>query len=114
TIPVLLACITAASRGLIFGHDTGISNRHGRFSHQFFYVRKHAAPENNYCKYDNQGLQAFKSSLYLAALFASFGEYVTSNKGRCPTMLIGGLSFLIGGALHAAAENLVMLTKSSY
>ncbi|XP_024537347.1 sugar transport protein 7 [Selaginella moellendorffii] len=116
TIPVLLACIAAASGGLIFGYDIGISGgviAMDDFLIKFFptvYVRKHAAHENNYCKYDNQGLQAFTSSLYLAALFASFGaSYVTSNKGRRPTMLIGGLSFLVGAALNAAAENLAML-----
>ncbi|EFJ22414.1 hypothetical protein SELMODRAFT_38048, partial [Selaginella moellendorffii] len=81
TIPVLLACIVATSRGLIFGYDIGISSIEDAstlsesykiamddFLIKFFYVRKHAAHENNYCKYDNQGLQAFKSSLYLAAL----------------------------------------------
>merc|ERR1712071_406141 len=28
--------------------------------------------ESNYCKYDNQGLQLFTSSLYLAALTSTF------------------------------------------
>ncbi|EFJ22412.1 hypothetical protein SELMODRAFT_416699 [Selaginella moellendorffii] len=71
-----VASLHRASGGLIFGYDIGISGgviAMDDFLIKFFptvYVRKHAAHENNYCKYDNQGLQAFTSSLYLAALFA--------------------------------------------
>lgn len=66
--------------------------------------------ESHYCKYDNQGLQAFTSSLYLAALVASIVASVTTRVlGRKITMLIGGLSFLLGASLNAAAQDLAML-----
>ena len=45
------------------------------FLKKFFYEvweRKQHAHENNYCKYDNQKLKLFTSSLYIAALIASF------------------------------------------
>lgn len=76
------------------------------------YNKEHASTfhEGHYCKYDNQGLQAFTSSLYLAALVASFVASVTTRVlGRKITMLIGGLSFLLGASLNAAAQDLAML-----
>ncbi|EMS57942.1 Sugar carrier protein C [Triticum urartu] len=65
---------------------------------------------NQYCKYDNQLLQTFTSSLYLAALVSSFfAATVTRVVGRKWSMFTGGLTFLIGAALNGAAENIAML-----
>lgn len=65
---------------------------------------------SNYCKYDNQGLQLFTSSLYLAGLIATFfASYTTRILGRRPTMLIAGVFFIIGVILNAGAQNLAML-----
>lgn len=64
----------------------------------------------NYCKYDNQGLQLFTSSLYLAAIIATlFASYITKRLGRKMSMLIAGILFLAGTILNAAAVNLAML-----
>lgn len=72
--------------------------------------KKKLAHENNYCKYDNQFLQLFTSSLYLAALVASFLASATCSKlGRKPTMQFASIFFLIGVGLTAGAVNLVML-----
>ena len=66
--------------------------------------------ESNYCKYDNQGLQLFTSSLYIAALIATFLASVTTRRlGRRLTMLIAGVFFLLGTVLNTAAVNLAML-----
>lgn len=74
------------------------------------YERKLHAKENNYCKYDNQILQLFTSSLYLAALFASFLASKVCNKfGRKPTILVASFFFLAGAAISAAAQRLWML-----
>ena len=74
------------------------------------YEKKHTAINTDYCKYDNQFLQLFTSSLYIAGLFAAFpASYVTRNYGRTKTMLSGGISFLIGAILNGAAQNLAML-----
>ena len=74
------------------------------------YAKKKTAHESSYCKYDNQGLQAFTSSLYITGLVATFGaSYTTRLRGRKLTMFIGGLSYLIGSILNAAAQNLTML-----
>lgn len=74
------------------------------------YERKLHAKENNYCKYDNQNLQLFTSSLYLAALFASFvASKVCTKFGRKPTILVASSFFLAGAALSAGAQNLWML-----
>ena len=72
--------------------------------------RKNQDKESNYCKYDNQGLQLFTSSLYLAGLTATFfASYTTRRLGRRLTMLIAGVFFIIGVIFNGAAQNLAML-----
>ncbi|RWV96454.1 hypothetical protein GW17_00040834, partial [Ensete ventricosum] len=74
------------------------------------YRRKTESKDSNYCKYDNQGLQLFTSSLYLAGLTATFfASYTTRNLGRKLTMLIAGVFFLVGVILNGAAQDLTML-----
>ncbi|EFJ29036.1 hypothetical protein SELMODRAFT_170916 [Selaginella moellendorffii] len=118
TIYVVLACVVAASGGLIFGYDIGISGgvtSMDDFLEKFFPVvyrnkQKPVSGNAHYCKYDNQGLTTFTSSLYLAALIASFvAAWVTKRYGRRPSILLGGLSFLVGAVLTGAAENIEML-----
>lgn len=61
---------------------------------------------SNYCKYDDQGLQLFTSSIYLAALVATlFASYTT----RRLTMLVAGVLFTVGAILNGAARNLATL-----
>ena len=83
------------------------------FLEKFFpvvYRKKNFKSKNNYCKYDNQGLSAFTSSLYLAGLVASlFASPVTRKYGRRASIICGGISFLVGATLNAAAQNLSML-----
>jgi len=63
-----------------------------------------------YCKFDSQLLTAFTSSLYLAALVASFFvASVARSLGRRWSMFGGGVSFLAGAALNAAARDVAML-----
>lgn len=71
---------------------------------------KKAGEDNQYCKFDSQLLTLFTSSLYLAALFASFfASSVTRAYGRKISMLSGGLVFLLGSILNGAAVNVEML-----
>ncbi|PIN09174.1 putative transporter (major facilitator superfamily) [Handroanthus impetiginosus] len=84
------------------------------FLKEFFpgiYRRKHQhLNETDYCKYDNQILTLFTSSLYFAALVSTFGaSYVTRNKGRRASIIFGSISFFLGAALNAGAQNLAML-----
>ncbi|KAL6326107.1 hypothetical protein AAG906_000982 [Vitis piasezkii] len=78
TVYVVVCWVLAACGGLMFGYDIGISGgvtAMDDFLIKFFpavYQRKLRAKEDNYCKYDNQYLQLFTSSLYLAALVSSF------------------------------------------
>ncbi|XP_062187177.1 sugar transport protein MST3-like [Phragmites australis] len=117
TLFVFFTCVVAATGGLIFGYDIGISGgvtSMNPFLEKFFpevFRKKQLADKNNqYCKYDNQLLQTFTSSLYLAALVASFfAATVTRAFGRKWSMFGGGLTFLIGAALNGAAENIAML-----
>jgi MFS transporter, SP family, sugar:H+ symporter len=81
-----------------------------KFFPKVFRKKQMADKNNQYCKYDNQLLQTFTSSLYLAALVSSFfAATVTRVMGRKWSMFAGGLTFLIGAALNGAAENVAML-----
>ncbi|KAL8171359.1 hypothetical protein V2J09_023163 [Rumex salicifolius] len=115
---VIISCIMAATGGLMFGYDVGVSGgvtSMKPFLKKFFpvvYRRTIEGSDNssNYCKYDNQGLQLFTSSLYLAGLTATFfASYTTRKLGRKLTMLIAGVFFLIGVVFNAAAQDLAML-----
>jgi len=68
------------------------------------------AETNMYCVYDSQVLTLFTSSLYLAGLGSSLvASPVTARLGRKFTMLLGGCTFLLGGAINGGAENIAML-----
>ncbi|XP_022874273.1 sugar transport protein 8-like [Olea europaea var. sylvestris] len=116
TTQVVVCSIIAAFGGLMFGYDIGISGgvtSMDDFLLKFFpvvYTKKHRAKENNYCKYDNQLLQLFTSSLYLAAVVCCFFASKCCKKfGRKPTMQLAAFFFFIGVILDAAAMNLPML-----
>ncbi|PKA49860.1 Sugar transport protein 13 [Apostasia shenzhenica] len=114
---VIISCIMAATGGLMFGYDNGVTGgvtSMNDFLKKFFpnVYRKKNEPglESNYCKYDNQGLQLFTSSLYLAGLIATFfASYTTRRLGRRRTMLIAGLFFIAGVTVNGAAQDLAML-----
>ncbi|XP_039146590.1 sugar transport protein MST1 [Dioscorea cayenensis subsp. rotundata] len=113
---VILTCIMAASGGLIFGYDIGISGgvtSMESFLKEFFpeiLDKMGKAKQDEYCVFDSQILTAFTSSLYIAGLFASlFATTATKNYGRLNVMLIGGAAFFIGAALNASAVNIAML-----
>lgn len=83
------------------------------FLKEFFpavYEKKIRSQENNYCKFNDQGLAAFTSSLYLAGLVATlFASPVTSKYGRRISIIFGGISFLMGAAINASALSIAML-----
>ncbi|KAL3824580.1 hypothetical protein ACJIZ3_020609 [Penstemon smallii] len=116
TAYVVTACIVAAIGGSLFGYDIGISGgvtSMDAFLEKFFptvYRNKTHAHENNYCKYNNQGLAAFTSSLYLAGLVSSLvASPITRKYGRRGSIISGGICFIIGATLDASAVNLPML-----
>ncbi|ESQ31881.1 hypothetical protein EUTSA_v10005579mg [Eutrema salsugineum] len=115
---VVITCIVAAMGGLLFGYDIGISGgvtSMEEFLTRFFpdvlrQMQNETRHETEYCKFDNELLTLFTSSLYLAALFASFlASTVTRLFGRKISMTIGSLSFLSGALLNGFAINLEML-----
>ncbi|XVF11230.1 hypothetical protein REPUB_Repub08aG0008400 [Reevesia pubescens] len=117
TLLVLLSCMMAATGGIIFGYDLGISGgvtSMEPFLEKFFpkvYTKmKEDTKISNYWKFDSQLLTSFTSSLYIAGLISSFfTSPVTRALGRKPSILIGGAAFLVGSALGGAAFNLSML-----
>ncbi|KAL2518607.1 Sugar transport protein 10 [Abeliophyllum distichum] len=68
------------------------------------------AGDSQYCKFENHLLTLFTSSLYLAALVASFFASATTRAlGRKVSMTVGGSIFLVGAVLNGAAQNVLML-----
>ncbi|KAK7358359.1 hypothetical protein VNO77_00286 [Canavalia gladiata] len=113
----IFSCIVGALGGSLFGYDLGVSGgvtSMDDFLIKFFpdvYERKHAhLQETDYCKYDDQMLTLFTSSLYFAALVSTFGaSSLTKNKGRRASIIAGSISFFVGAVLNAAAQNITML-----
>ncbi|KAI8024888.1 Sugar transport protein 1 [Camellia lanceoleosa] len=65
---------------------------------------------NQYCKFNSQMLTMFTSSLYLAALFASFFASMKTKKRGCKfSMLMGDCVFCCGALLNVFAVHLAML-----
>ncbi|KAM1264717.1 hypothetical protein ACFX15_034022 [Malus domestica] len=79
TARVLLTCMVAATGGLIFGYDLGVSGgvtSMDSFLKKFFpevYIKESTIKpsDDQYCKFDSQKLTLFTSSLYLAARVVS-------------------------------------------
>ncbi|KAK2659737.1 hypothetical protein Ddye_006270 [Dipteronia dyeriana] len=116
TLSVVITCVVAASSGLIFGYDIGISGGVTTmvpFLHKFFpsVLRKAAGAKTNiYCMYDSQVLTAFTSSLYIAGLASSLvASRLTAVLGRRNIMVLGGCTFLAGAAINGGAANIAML-----
>ncbi len=65
---------------------------------------------NLYCQYNNQHLQAYISSFYLVGFVSTLmAAPITRRYGRKTSILIAGVSFLIGVVLKTSAQNLAML-----
>ncbi|KAH7524398.1 hypothetical protein FEM48_Zijuj06G0115000 [Ziziphus jujuba var. spinosa] len=117
TLSVVITCIVAASSGLIFGYDIGISGgvtTMAPFLRKFFpSVSKKArggTRTNIYCIYDSLALTAFTSSLYIAGMVTSLiASRLTLIIGRKNIMVLGGFTFLVGACVNGGAVNLVML-----
>ncbi|KAJ0975928.1 hypothetical protein J5N97_017893 [Dioscorea zingiberensis] len=117
TLFVFITCLVAATGGLIFGYDIGISGGVTsmdpfliKFFPSVYKMEKENHNTNQYCKFNSELLTLFTSSLYIAALVASFfASTVTRVLGRKWSMFFGGVTFLIGSAINGAAVNIFML-----
>ncbi|KAL2527021.1 Sugar transport protein 1 [Abeliophyllum distichum] len=117
TVFVVFSCMVAATAGIIFGYDLGISGgltSMESFLKEFFprvYNKmKEDKKTSNYCKFDSQMLTLFTSSLYIAGLIASFfASSVTRAYGRKLSIFIGGTALFAGAALGGASYNIYML-----
>ncbi|CAL9201597.1 unnamed protein product [Musa hybrid cultivar] len=117
TVFVIVTCVIAASGGLIFGYDIGVSGgvtSMDEFLRKFFPSvfrdEKNAAATNQWCQFDSALLTAFTSSLYIAGLISTyFASTVTRAFGRKISMLFGGAAFLVGSAINGISMNVAML-----
>lgn len=114
TVYVVLTSIMAASRSLMFGYDVGISGgvmaMHSFLKKFYPNILAREGTGDNYCKYNNQKLEMFTSSLYIARLVVTFAAgYTLQRFGRLFTMRVGAVKFIVGTVLAASTPNLVLL-----
>ncbi|KAL6650209.1 hypothetical protein ACP70R_009134 [Stipagrostis hirtigluma subsp. patula] len=117
TFSVFMTCLVAASGGLLYGYDIGVSGGVSEmepFLERFFpHILKRMADAttgSEYCIYDSQALTAFTSSLYIAAAMSSLvASRATYALGRHAVMLMGAALFIAGAAMTGAAVNIAML-----
>ncbi|GER41541.1 major facilitator superfamily protein [Striga asiatica] len=103
---VIITCIVAATGGV-----TSMDEFLQKFFPEVYEKeKKSGGGESQYCKFENHLLTLFTSSLYLAALVASFLASATTRKfGRKVSMTTGGVVFLFGAILNGIALNVEML-----
>ncbi|KAL4451268.1 hypothetical protein ABPG77_009346 [Micractinium sp. CCAP 211/92] len=116
---IIMIGLVAGCGGLLFGYDIGVSGgviSMPHFQEKFFpsvYEKAQAAEAGDtdpYCTFDDQLLQLFSSSLYLAGMFISLpAAILTRRMGRKITMLIASIFFLVGSGINAGAVNVAML-----
>lgn len=114
---VVFVAFLAASGGLLFGYDLGVTGgveSMPSFQRKFFpdvyESQQNFDGTSPYCTYDSATLQFFTSVLFLAGLVASpVAGWVTKRFGRLLSMFIAAISFLIGAGLNAGAQDLAML-----
>lgn len=95
---------------LIEGGVTSMDSFLRKFFHSVYVKEQGLVITDQYCKFDSQTLTLFTSSLYLAALIASFfASKVTRSFGRRVSMLVGSAVFLTGAAVNGFAKNVAML-----
>lgn len=113
---IVLTALIAASGGLLFGFDNGITGgviAQRAFQEMFFpeMLETHGnADTDPFCKYNDHILQLFTSCLFLAGMVAAmYGSYTCKRYGRKATMMAGGACFLVGTGLVAGAMHVAML-----
>jgi MFS family permease len=95
---------------LISGGVTSMDDFLKEFFPKVYRRKQEHLNETDYCKYDNQVLTLFTSSLYFAGLVSTFGaSYVTRKWGRRGSIMVGATSFFLGAVLNASAVNIAML-----
>ena len=112
---VILVCVVAASGGLLFGYDLGVTGgvtQMPSFLAAFFphiAAAQKGADASPWCTFDDPRLQLFTSSLFLAGTFSTLLASWVSSFGRKASMLLAGVCFLGGVGLCAGAAALPML-----
>lgn len=114
---VIFVAFLAASGGLLFGYDLGVTGGvesmpsfQKKFFPEVYEAEQDFDGSDPYCTYNSASLQFFTSVLFLAGLVASpFAGWFTKRFGRLVSMFIASISFLIGAGLNAGAQDLAML-----
>ncbi|URD95581.1 Sugar carrier protein [Musa troglodytarum] len=89
---VIVTCVIAATGGLIFGYDIGVSEQENK-----------ASGKNQWCQFDSQMLTSFTSSLYVAGLISTYFASMEVIHA------VRRAAFLLGSAINGVAMNVAML-----
>jgi sugar porter (SP) family MFS transporter len=107
TVYVVLACLVAASGGLLFGYDGGCTGGVESFPQfqRWWFPSVIGKPNTDfYCKYDDKVLSTYSAIMHFTGALASLpASYFTQHYGRTRSMIIAGTAYCLGSILQAAA-----------
>ncbi|CAL5224738.1 g7471 [Coccomyxa viridis] len=108
TVYVALACLVAASGGVLFGYDAGCTGgveTMKQFAEMWFPATASKTDTSFYCKFNDKTLQAYSAVMHFTGAVASlFAGYITQRFGRTTSMIVAGTSYIAGSILQAAAS----------
>eukprot|EP00891_Asterochloris_glomerata_P007570 jgi/Astpho2/7570/Aster-02476 len=109
TIFVILACVVAASGGLLFGYDGGITGGVESFPQflKFYFPDVQGQHGGNfYCRYNSRVLSTYSAIMHFTGALASLpASWFTQHWGRTRSMIIAGVAYFIGAGLQAGSHS---------
>ncbi|CAK0787907.1 hypothetical protein CVIRNUC_011129 [Coccomyxa viridis] len=113
TVYVVLACTIAASGGVLFGYDAGITGgveSMQQFAEWWFPDTVGVRENNFYCRFNDKTLQAYSAIMHFTGALSSLpAGYVTQHFGRTTSMRVAGTAYILGAILQAAASRTIAM-----
>ncbi|CAM8961245.1 unnamed protein product [Rhodiola kirilowii] len=118
TASLVITCVVAASGGLIYGYDIGVTGgvtTMRSFLEEFFSdiwmkLKEEDTTSDMYCMYNSQVLTALTSSLYIGGIISClFAPSLTSAIGHRIVIIVCGCTSFVGCVINRAVNILMLI-----